>query len=85
MIKLAKKQADNRYSSVPLYKQIKEILINEMQMADGESGRPFSIEQELVGRFHNTDVPVLVIETKLYTLNDCLIGSMRAIDQANFL
>lgn len=52
-------------------------------MADGESGRPFSTEQEFVRRFHDTDDPVLVIETKLYTRNDCLIGSRRAIHHAD--
>ena len=43
---------------MPLYKQIKEILIEELQAADGETGRPFSTEHELVQRFHVSRAPV---------------------------
>ena len=42
------KHTIDRSSSMPLYKQIKEILIKELQAADGETGRPFSTEHELV-------------------------------------
>ena len=48
----------DRSSSVPLYKQIKEILIEELAAARGETGRPFSTEQELVQRFHVSRAPV---------------------------
>ena len=58
MIKLAKKLGIDRSSSVPLYKQIKEILIVELQAAIGETGRPFSTEHELVQRFHVSRAPV---------------------------
>ena len=58
MIKHAKKPSIDRSLSVPLYKQIKEILIEELQAADGESGRPFSTEQDLVQRFHVSRAPV---------------------------
>jgi GntR family transcriptional regulator len=58
MIKHAKKLSIDRSSSVPLYKQIKEILIVELQASDGESGRPFSTEQDLVQRFHVSRAPV---------------------------
>jgi GntR family transcriptional regulator len=58
MIKQTKKPAIDRSSPVPLYKQIKAILIEELQTADGENGRPFSTEQELVQRFHVSRAPV---------------------------
>ena len=58
MIKSSKKQTVDRQSSVPLYKQIKQILIDELRTADGESGRPFSTEYELVERFHVSRAPV---------------------------
>ncbi|WP_342431303.1 GntR family transcriptional regulator [Neobacillus sp. FSL H8-0543] len=58
MIRHAKKPSIDRSSSVPLYKQIKEILIEELQAANGESGRPFSTEQDLVQRFHVSRAPV---------------------------
>src|SRR3954471_125171 len=58
MIKHAKKISIDRSSSVPLYKQIKEILIEELQAADGATGRPFSTEHELVQRFHVSRAPV---------------------------
>lgn len=58
MIKQNNKPAIDRSSSVPLYKQIKEILIEELQAADGETGRPFSTEHELVQRFHVSRAPV---------------------------
>lgn len=54
MVKHAAKPTINRSSLVPLYKQIKEILIKEIQAAVGETGRPFSTEHELVQRFQNT-------------------------------
>jgi GntR family transcriptional regulator len=58
MIKHFKKPNIDRSSPVPIYKQIKEILIQELQSSDGESGRPFSTEQELVQRFHVSRAPV---------------------------
>jgi GntR family transcriptional regulator len=58
MINQAKKYTIDRSSSVPLYKQIKEILIKELQAANGETGRPFSTEHELVQRFHVSRAPV---------------------------
>ena len=53
-----KKQTVNRSSSVPLYKQIKDILLKELQAAKSETGRPFSTEEELVRRFHVSRAPV---------------------------
>ncbi|MFS0780170.1 GntR family transcriptional regulator [Bacillus sp. 1P06AnD] len=58
MMNQAKKYTIDRSSSVPIYKQIKEILIKELQAADAEAGRPFSTEQELVRRFHVSRAPV---------------------------
>jgi GntR family transcriptional regulator len=58
MINHAKKITIDRSSSVPLYKQIKEILIKEIQAASGEAGRPISTEHELVQRFHVSRAPV---------------------------
>lgn len=48
----------DRSSSVPLYKQIKGILIEELQAADSGTGRPFSTEHELVERFRVSRAPV---------------------------
>jgi len=48
----------DRQSPVPLYKQIKEILIKELQAAAIETGRPFSTEHELVERFHVSRAPI---------------------------
>ncbi|WP_052342539.1 GntR family transcriptional regulator [Bacillus sp. EB01] len=58
MTKHTKRSTIDRSSSVPLYKQIKQILIEELQAADGDSSRPFSTEQELVQRFHVSRAPV---------------------------
>jgi GntR family transcriptional regulator len=59
MIKHSKRSTIDRSSSVPLYKQIKEILIEELHAADGETGRrPFSTEHDLVQRFHVSRAPV---------------------------
>lgn len=58
MMKQSPKLTIDRSSSVPLYKQIKDILIEELQAVDGENGRPFSTEQELVQRFHVSRAPV---------------------------
>lgn len=58
MVKHAAKTTIDRSSSVPLYKQIKEILISEIQAAVGETGRPISTEYELVERFHVSRAPV---------------------------
>ncbi|MCQ6279317.1 GntR family transcriptional regulator [Bacillus sp. EB600] len=58
MIRNPQKSTIDRSSSVPLYKQIKEILIKELQAADGETDRPFSTEHELVQRFHVSRAPV---------------------------
>ena len=72
-------------------------MIEELHAANGGTGRPFRTEQDLVQRFHsssatsmeaehlviNTGDPVLVIETKLYTRNDRLIGWRRAVHRAD--
>jgi GntR family transcriptional regulator len=58
MITLAGKPTIDRSSSMPLYKQIKEILISEIQAAVGETGRPISTEYELVERFNVSRAPV---------------------------
>ncbi|WP_420489278.1 GntR family transcriptional regulator [Neobacillus niacini] len=58
MITHAKRRTIDRSSSVPLYKQIKEILIKGIQAAVGETGRPISTEYELVQRFHVSRAPV---------------------------
>ena len=58
MVKQAIKPTIDRSSAVPLYKQIKEILIKEIQAAVGETGRPISTEHELVQRFHVSRAPV---------------------------
>ncbi|MDN7246112.1 GntR family transcriptional regulator [Planococcus shenhongbingii] len=58
MTSLMPKQTIDRSSPIPLYKQIKEILIKELQAASGETGRPFSTEHELVERFHVSRAPV---------------------------
>lgn len=52
------KQNIDRQSPIPLYKQIKEILIKELQAASVETGRPFSTEHELVERFRVSRAPV---------------------------
>lgn len=52
MITDSTKRTIDRSSSVPLYKQIKEILIKEIQAATGETGRPISTEYELVELDH---------------------------------
>ncbi|WP_203555779.1 GntR family transcriptional regulator [Bacillus sp. B15-48] len=53
-----KKSSIDRNSSVPIYKQIKEILIEELSSGDGDPNRPFSTEQELTRRFHVSRAPV---------------------------
>ncbi|MEH7253282.1 GntR family transcriptional regulator [Neobacillus niacini] len=58
MVMHAIKHTIDRGSSVPLYKQIKEILIKEIQAAVGETDRPISTEYELVQRFHVSRAPV---------------------------
>ncbi|MFJ7972750.1 GntR family transcriptional regulator [Psychrobacillus sp. NPDC096389] len=58
MTRHALKLTIDRQSGVPLYKQIKEILIKELQEAAGETGRPFSTEHELVERFRVSRAPV---------------------------
>ncbi|WHZ04295.1 GntR family transcriptional regulator [Neobacillus sp. YX16] len=58
MIKHDNRLTIDRSSSVPLYKQIKEILIEELHAANGETGRPFRTEQDLVQRFHVSRAPV---------------------------
>ena len=52
MTRHAQKHTIDRQSPIPLYKQIKEILIKELRAASVETGRPFSTEHELVERFH---------------------------------
>jgi GntR family transcriptional regulator len=58
MIKHAKRSTIDRSTSVPLYKQIKEILIEELHAANGGTGRPFRTEQDLVQRFQVSRAPV---------------------------
>jgi GntR family transcriptional regulator len=58
MNKVMKKHTIDRSSPIPLYKQIKHILIEELEDADSEPGRPFSTEQELIKRFHVSRAPV---------------------------
>ncbi|WP_203247373.1 GntR family transcriptional regulator [Sporosarcina beigongshangi] len=58
MTRHALKHTIDRQSPIPLYKQIKEILIRELQAAAIETGRPFSTEHELVERFHVSRAPV---------------------------
>jgi GntR family transcriptional regulator len=58
MITDSTKRTIDRSSSVPLYKQIKEILISEIQAAVGETGRPISTDSELVERFNVSRAPV---------------------------
>jgi GntR family transcriptional regulator len=58
MITDSTKRTIDRSSSVPLYKQIKEILISEIQAAVGETGRPISTDYELVERFNVSRAPV---------------------------
>ncbi|RHW39385.1 GntR family transcriptional regulator [Lysinibacillus yapensis] len=53
-----KKLTIDRSSAIPLYKQIKEILIQELREVAGEKGRPFSTEQELVERFRVSRAPI---------------------------
>lgn len=55
---MSKQLTIDRQSAVPLYKQIKEILIKELQASAVETGRPFSTEHELVERFHVSRAPV---------------------------
>lgn len=58
MTSFTNKQTIDRSSGIPLYKQIKDILIKELQAASLETGRPFSTEHELVERFHVSRAPV---------------------------
>jgi GntR family transcriptional regulator len=53
----AKKHNIDRSSGIPIYKQIKQILIEELQVSEPTS-RPFSTEQELCQRFHVSRAPV---------------------------
>ena len=53
-----KKNNIDRSSAIPLYKQIKEILIQELQVARTDTHTPFSTEGELVRRFHVSRAPV---------------------------
>jgi GntR family transcriptional regulator len=53
----AKKHTIDRSSGIPIYKQIKQILIEELQVSEATS-RPFSTEQELCQRFHVSRAPV---------------------------
>ena len=55
---MSPKQTIDRGSAVPLYKQIKQILIEELQANQGKVGKPFSTEEELVRRFHVSRAPV---------------------------
>ena len=58
MIKVTQKNMIDRSSSIPLYKQIKDILIEELQATDGTQQKPFSTEQELVKRFQVSRAPI---------------------------
>lgn len=51
-------QTINRNSSIPLYKQIKQILIEELRSPNSDPTRPISTEEELVNRFHVSRAPV---------------------------
>ena len=48
----------DRNSPIPLYRQIKQILLKELQAADSGADRPFSTEEELIHRFHVSRAPV---------------------------
>ena len=58
MVKFNQKQAIDRSSSIPLYKQIKAILIEELQASDNDKSKPFSTEEELLKRFHVSRAPI---------------------------
>ncbi|QCR32117.1 GntR family transcriptional regulator [Lysinibacillus sp. SGAir0095] len=58
MTKQTKKHTIDRSSAIPLYKQIKDILILELRASEGDTGKPFSTEQELVERFRVSRAPV---------------------------
>lgn len=55
-------QMVRRDSPVPIYHQIKQILLEELEAKDGEvpreSGRPLLTEDELIRRFHVSRAPV---------------------------
>lgn len=48
----------DRSSPVPLYHQIKQILIEELQAAQHEPGKPFLTEDELIQRFRVSRAPI---------------------------
>jgi len=52
------KQTVDRNSPIPLYKQIKAILIEELQTSRNQYGKPFSTEEELVRRFNISRAPI---------------------------
>lgn len=52
------RSAIDRNSAIPLYKQIKSILIEELQAVTGQDDRPFSTEKELERRFHVSRAPI---------------------------
>ncbi|HWL11735.1 MAG TPA: GntR family transcriptional regulator [Ureibacillus sp.] len=58
MTKQIKKLTIDRGSAIPLYKQIKDILIHELRTNEADASRPFSTEQELVERFRVSRAPV---------------------------
>lgn len=53
-----RKNSIDRSSPIPIYKQIKDILIEELHSADGDKSQPFSTEQELIHRFHVSRAPI---------------------------
>ena len=58
MVNFNQKLTIDRSSSIPLYKQIKAILIEELQASDNDNRKPFSTEEELVKRFHVSRAPI---------------------------
>src|SRR5690625_789850 len=48
----------NRSSPIPIYQQIKQILIEELMNNTEKNGLPFSTEKELVERFNVSRAPV---------------------------
>ncbi|TBL76559.1 GntR family transcriptional regulator [Paenibacillus thalictri] len=57
MTRATKKNRIDRNSPIPIYKQIKEIIIEELKAADSE-GHPAITEGELTRRFHVSRAPV---------------------------
>ncbi|WP_249871695.1 GntR family transcriptional regulator [Oceanobacillus saliphilus] len=58
MSKQVKSRTIDRNSPIPLYRQIKEILIDELKAGEIDPSRPFSTEHELVERFRVSRAPI---------------------------